>query len=79
MGLSAIRHMVKGYYRKAGIFNGKKTSHSLRHSAISKVAKHDLLKARQVARQVSIDTTMIYVHEQDRLSNPGEAFIDYGE
>ena len=79
LGLSAIRHMVKGYYHKAGIFNGKKTSHSLRHSAISKVAKHDLLKARQVARHVSIDTTMIYVHEQDRLSNPGEAFIDYGE
>jgi hypothetical protein len=56
-----------------------RTSHSLRHSAISKVAKHDLLKARQVARYVSIDTTMIYVHEQDGLSNPGEAFIDYGE
>ena len=79
LGLSAIRNMVKAYFRKAGIFNGKKTSHSLRHSAISKVAKHDILKARQVARHISIDTTMIYVHEQDRLTDPGEAFIEYGE
>jgi integrase/recombinase XerD len=77
LGISAIRHLVIGYYRKAGVVDPRKTSHSLRHSAITKVARHDILKARQVARHSSIDTTMIYVHEADRLDNPGEAFIDY--
>jgi len=77
LGLSALRHMVIDYFRKAGVVDPRKTSHSLRHSAISKVARRDILKARQVARHASIDTTMIYVHEADRLDNPGEAFIDY--
>ena len=45
--------------------------------AISKIARKDILKARQLARHSSIDTTMIYVHEADRLDNPGEALIDY--
>jgi hypothetical protein len=35
------------------------------------------MKARQVARHVSIDTTMIYTHEADRLDNPGESYIEY--
>jgi hypothetical protein len=38
-------------------------SRGLHQSAMGKVAeKHNLLKARQVTRHVSIDTTMIYVH-----------------
>ena len=77
LGTSAIRHMVKGYYQQAGIVDKRKTTHSLRHSAISKVAKQNVMKARQVARHASIDTTMIYVHENDRLTDPGEQFIDY--
>lgn len=77
LGLSAIRHLIIGYFRAAGIVDPRKTSHSMRHSAISKIARKDLLKARQVARHVSIDTTMIYVHEADRLDNPGEALIEY--
>lgn len=77
LGLSAIRHTVIGYYRAAGIVDPRKTSHSLRHSAISKIARKDVLKARQVARHASLNTTMVYVHEADRLDNPGEAFIDY--
>jgi hypothetical protein len=43
------------------------------------VARHDVLKARQVARHVSIDTTMIYVHEADRLTDPGESWIEYND
>ena len=36
-------------------------------------------KARQAEQHGNIYTTMIYLHEQDRPSNPSEAFIDYGE
>ena len=77
LGTSAIRHIVVGYYRMAGIIDPRKTTHSLRHSAISKVASHNIMKAKQVARHSSIDTTLIYVHQNDRLDNPGEQFIDY--
>ena len=74
---SGIRHMVNGYMKKAGILDPRKTAHSIRHAAISKIARQDVLKARQVARHASLQTTMIYVHEDDRLRNPGEALIDY--
>lgn len=77
LGTSAIRHLGQQYFHQAGVIDARKTLHSLRHSAISKVAKHDILKARQVARHTSIETTMIYVHEADRLDNPGEQFIEY--
>lgn len=74
---SGIRHQINAYMKRAGIVERRKTTHSIRHAAISKVAGRDVLKARQVARHASLDTTMIYVHENDRLTNPGEAFIDY--
>jgi len=74
---SGIRHLINAYMKRAGIVERRKTTHSIRHAAISKVAGRDVLKARQVARHASLDTTMIYVHENDRLTNPGEAFIDY--
>jgi integrase len=76
MTTRAIRDLKK-YFTAAGIVDPRKTLHSLRHSAISKVAKANIMKARQVARHASIDTTMIYVHENDRLTDPGEQFIDY--
>jgi len=77
LSLRSIRGIVKGYYQNAGIVNGRKTTHSLRHSAITKVARKNIMKAKQVARHVNINTTMIYVHEADRLDDPGEALIDY--
>lgn len=77
LGLSTFRRLGGMYFKRAGVVDPRKTLHSLRHSAISKVAMHDLLKAKQVARHADINTTMIYVHEGDRLNNPGEAWIEY--
>lgn len=77
LGLSTIRRLGGMYFKSAGIIDSRKTLHSLRHSAITKVAKHDLLKAKQIARHMNINTTLIYVHESDRLDNPGEQWIDY--
>jgi site-specific recombinase XerD len=36
-------------------------------------------KVQSMARHKNIDTTMIYYHEVDRLTNPAEDFINYGE
>jgi site-specific recombinase XerD len=78
LSLVAIRHIVKMYYRLAGIYDTRKTSHSMRHSAITKIVqKAGVLKAQEAAGHASIDTTMIYHHEANRMNDPGEAYIDY--
>lgn len=80
LSLSFIRHMVIAYYRVAGITEAGKTSHSMRHSAITKIVKAaGPMKAKEAAGHASLDTTMIYYHEENRLDDPGEAYIDYGE
>lgn len=80
LGLRAIRGIVKGYYQAAGV-RGNKTTHSLRHTAISKAIMNGapVQKVQSMARHKSLDTTMIYFHELDRLTNPAEDYIDYGE
>ncbi len=81
LSLRSIRRMVKEYYRLAGVRGDDKTTHSLRHSAITSAVRHGapVQKVRSMARHASIDTTMIYFHEVDRVENPAEAFIKYGE
>lgn len=78
--LRALRGIVKSYYRLAGV-RGNKTTHSLRHTAISKAILNGapVQKVQSMARHKSMDTTLIYYHEVDRLTNPAEEFITYGE
>lgn len=80
LGLRALRGIVKQYYKLAGV-RGNKTTHSLRHTAISKAILNGapVQKVQSMARHKNIDTTMIYFHEVDRLTNPAEDFINYGE
>lgn len=79
LSLSAIRGIVKSYYKAAGVAGEGKTTHSLRHSAITNAIKHKLppTKAQSMARHKSLETTMIYYHEEDRMSNPPEEYINY--
>jgi integrase/recombinase XerD len=81
LSLRSIRRLVKSYYLAAGVSGADKTTHSLRHSAITSAVRHGapVQKVRSMARHASIDTTMIYFHEVDRVENPAEAFIKYGE
>jgi integrase/recombinase XerD len=76
----ALRGLWLKYKTAAGIV-GNKTAHSLRHTAITSAIRHGAtpLQARQMARHKSLDTTMIYYHELDRLTNPAEGFITYDE
>ncbi len=79
LSLQAYRAMVKDYMRLAGV-QGNKSTHSLRHTAITKaitegVPLHKVSKG--LARHASMDTTMIYFHELDRLSDPAEDYIKY--
>lgn len=79
LSLRALRGMVKHYYDMAGVRGERKTTHSLRHSAITNAIRHGapVQKVRAMARHASIETTMIYYHELDRIENPAESFIRY--
>jgi len=75
----SIRAMVKARYAEAGVVGSKKTTHSLRHSAITNVIRHGgtPMQTQAFARHASFDTTLGYFHEQSRLDNPAEDLISY--
>lgn len=76
---SAIRAIIKGHMKTAGIFGRNKTVHSLRHTAITSAIRHGapVHKVKGMSRHASLDTLMIYYHEADRLSDPAEKYISY--
>ena len=71
--MSAIRTLVKAAYKRAGITESTKTSHSTRHTAITTAIKRGAnpVQVQAMARHAKLDTTMIYFHESARLDNPG--------
>lgn len=79
LSLRSIRRLVKGYYKAAGVHGKDKTTHSLRHTAITSAVLHGapVQKVKSMARHASIDTTLIYFHEVDRIEDPAERYIDY--
>lgn len=76
-----IRAMVKGRYLTAGVVGNRKSTHSLRHSAITSAIRHGgtPMAVQALARHSSYDTTLGYFHQEARTANPAEDFIDYGE
>jgi integrase/recombinase XerC len=80
MTTQAIRQMVKDRYRLAGVVGRRKTTHSLRHNAITNLIRHGgtSLQARTLTRHSSLDTTLGYYHEVARTENPPEDLINYG-
>lgn len=79
LSLAAIRTIVKHVYRLAGITEATKTTHSLRHTAITNAIRNGAppTSAQAMARHRSLNTTMIYYHEQNRVANAAEGYIDY--
>ncbi len=79
LSLRAIRGIVKAAYKAAGVVGKNKTTHSLRHTAITTAVKRGapIQKVQAMARHANISTTMIYYHETDRIENPAEEFIRY--
>jgi len=78
LSLSYLREMVMGYFKLAGV-TGNKSTHSLRHTAITKMIRAGVppVKVMSVSRHASVDTLMIYVHDVDRMDDPAENHISY--
>lgn len=75
----ALRGMVKQRYEEAGVVGLNKSTHSLRHSAISTAIRNgaEPLQVQAMARHKSYDTTLNYYHELSRTENPAEDLIIY--
>lgn len=74
----SISRVVKENLRLIGIDNLRLTAHSLRHTAITLALQGgaSLQEAQALGRHANINTTMIYAHNINRVSNAPERKID---
>ena len=86
LGVGAIQAMMRDHLQQAGLhrlLNPETQSlrpispHSLRHTAATLVLKHGatLRQVQAMLGHADIQTTMIYLHEQDRIVNAAEHHI----
>ena len=75
----SISRIIRHYFRLAGIVSNRITPHSLRHTAITLALRGgaSLQEAQAMARHQNINTTMIYAHNIDRITNAAEFKIDH--
>ena len=74
----SVSRIVKGYLRRIGLNSDRLTAHSLRHTAITLALKGGatIQEAQALGRHANINTTLIYAHNIDRLTQAPERKID---
>lgn len=79
LSLRAIRWIIKTALRKVGVNSPRKTTHSLRHTALTNVLRNGgtIQQAQGVGGHANPATTGIYAHQMSRVENAGEKLIDY--
>ena len=77
----AMRQIVRRHLDRAGITSRRKTTHSLRHTAISNAIENGatLVEAQAMARHSDPATTQIYIHKRKRIESAAERKIDYAK
>ena len=78
MTTRTVSRIVKDAMRRAGISSGRLTAHSLRHTAVTfaLLGGATVQEAQAMARHSSVQTTMIYAHNLDRMAASAEHSID---
>ena len=73
-----ISRIVKEHLKKVAINNGRATAHSLRHTAITLALQGGatIQEAQALGRHSSVDTTLLYAHNFNRVLNAAEKKID---
>jgi integrase/recombinase XerC len=71
LSLKSIRNIIKNIYKKNDILDPKKTTHSLRHTAITKLLflGKKIENVMNFARHQSINTTLIYNHSINKIKD----------
>ena len=77
MSTRSISGIAKSAMVKAGYNSSKLTAHSLRHTAVTLalLGGATVQEAQQFARHSNINTTMIYAHNVERLSNKCSSIV----
>lgn len=70
----SIRGIIKRYFRQNDLDSERLSSHSLRHTAgtLALLGGASLQEVQQMLRHSKMDTTMIYVHNLERINNKSE-------
>jgi integrase/recombinase XerC/integrase/recombinase XerD len=76
--INSISRLVKTRLRNVGIDEKKLTAHSFRHTAItlSLLSGASIQETKELARHSNINTTLIYAHNINRVSNAPEKKIE---
>ena len=74
----AVSLIVRSYLRRIGVASNRITPHSLRHTAITLALQGGatIQEARLLGRHSSINTTLTYAHNIDRIARAPERKID---
>ena len=75
----SIRRIIADRLKSVGLKTDRLTAHSLRHTAgtIALSNGADLIGVKDMLRHSSINTTMIYTHNLNRITNGAEKFISF--
>jgi integrase/recombinase XerC/integrase/recombinase XerD len=75
----SISRIIKNSMRAVGLDDSRLTAHSLRHTAISLsiLGGASLQQAQAMARHTDSKTTLIYVHNLERISSGAEKCIQF--
>jgi integrase/recombinase XerC len=73
----SIRQIVKNAFRKVGLNSNRITAHSLRHTAgtLALLGGAKIEEVKQMLRHSSINTTLIYSHNLERIKNQSENIV----
>jgi integrase len=74
----SIRNIAAQAFERVGVKSDTVTAHSLRHTTVTLalMGGATVQEVQQLARHASIDTTMIYAHNIERLEGKAEASVD---
>jgi site-specific recombinase XerD len=75
----SIRRIIEARLKAVGLKTSKITAHSLRHTFGTIALKNgaDLLSVKEALRHSLINTTLIYIHNLNRLTKGAEKYIDF--
>lgn len=78
--IRSIRRIIEARLKAAGLKSARISAHSLRHTAATVALMNgaDLLSVKEMLRHSSLNQTLIYTHNLNRLSKGAEKYIDYG-
>ncbi len=80
LAMRTLRYLLRQHLDMAGIVDGRKTGHSLRHTVVTNLLRQGVAPVRvmSVTRHRSLATLQVYAHDLEREEHPAEEMVRYG-